>query len=180
LRPELRLLIPSQIDRAVRGKRNLTICADFSQVSASFRKAFEGYRWHVNIRFLNRRRCARRTANEVVWIEKVPTILERCTLVNLSETGARLTIGDVYDLPERVALHLTRESDGGRQCQIIWRQGHEVGVEFLSESPLKRDRLRRYPQDDPRAWRPWMLRTAIGGVSGALGAATVAIANLLP
>ncbi len=61
------------------------------------------------MRLFNRRRCPRRTANEVVWIEKVPTILERCTLVNVSETGARLAISDVYDLPESFALHLTRE-----------------------------------------------------------------------
>jgi hypothetical protein len=77
----------------------------------------------VNMRFFNRRKYPRRTANEVVWIEKVPTILERCTLVDVSETGARLTISDVYDLPESFALHLTREADAGRRCQIIWQRG---------------------------------------------------------
>ena len=53
----------------------------------------------MNMRFFNRRRYPRQTANEVVWIEKVPTVLERCTLVDVSESGARLTISDVYDLP---------------------------------------------------------------------------------
>jgi hypothetical protein len=60
--------------------------------------------------------------------------LERCTLVNLCEMGARLTISDVYDLPENFALHLTRGSKPGRRCQVIWRRDHEVGGEFLSDA----------------------------------------------
>jgi hypothetical protein len=133
----------------------------------------------MNMRLFNRRRYPRRTANEVVWIEKVPTILERCTLVNVSETGARLAISDVYDLPESFALHLTRESDGARRCQIIWRQDHEVGVEFLSEGALKQNTSRSHPQDH-RPLRSRMLMNAIRGVSGALSAAMAAITNLVP
>jgi hypothetical protein len=151
----------------------------FARISASFYKAFQGYRWHMNMRFFNRRRYPRRTANEVVWIEKVPTILERCTLVNVSETGARLAISDVYDLPESFALHLTRESDGARRCQIIWRQDHEVGVEFLSEGALKQNTSRSHPQDH-RPLRSRMLMNAIRGVSGALSAAMAVITNLVP
>ena len=85
----------------------------------------------MNMRFFNRRRYPRQTANEVVWIEKVPTVLERCTLVDVSELGARLTISDVYDLPESFALHLTRASHPGRLCRIVWRRDHDVGVEFF-------------------------------------------------
>jgi hypothetical protein len=87
---------------------------------------------HMNAHFFNRRRFARRAVSEAAWIEKIPTILERCALVNVSEVGARLTISDVYDLPENFALYLTRESSSGRVCRIIWQRDHEVGVEFLS------------------------------------------------
>jgi hypothetical protein len=130
----------------------------------------------MNMRFFNRRRYPRRTANEAVWIEKVPAILERCTLVNVSETGARLAISDVYDLPVSFALHLTRESDGARRCRIIWQRDHEVGVEFLSEGALKQNTSRRHLQDH-RPLRSRMLTNAIRGVSGALSAA---MANLVP
>jgi hypothetical protein len=115
----------------------------------------------MKMRFFNRRRYSRRTANEVVWIEKEPTILERCTLVNVSETGARPTISDVYDLPNSFALRLTRRSDRGRRCQIIWRRDHEVGVVFLSKSPLKQNTFRGHPQDDLRPWRSRLLANAI-------------------
>jgi PilZ domain len=134
----------------------------------------------VNMRFFNRRRSPRRTAHEVVWIEKEPTILERCTLVNVSETGARLTISDVYDLPESFALHLTRESNDGRRCQIIWRRDHEVGVEFLSERPLRKNTSQSHLKDDLRPWRSRKLMIAVRGISGALSAATVAVTNLVP
>ena len=89
----------------------------------------------MNMGFFNRRRFFRRTVNEAAWIEKVPTILERCKLLNVSESGARLTISDVYDLPENFALHLTRASDPGRPCRIIWRRDHDVGVEFFLIAP---------------------------------------------
>jgi hypothetical protein len=85
----------------------------------------------MNALFFNRRLFFRRAVNEAAWIEKVPSILERCTLVNVCEIGARLTIGDVYDLPENFALHLVRGFTLGRQCRVIWRRDHEVGVEFL-------------------------------------------------
>src|ERR1051325_1032890 len=82
--------------------------------------------------FFNRRLFFRRAMNEPAWVERAATgILERCILVNLCEMGACLTIGDVYDLPERFALHLARERKPGRQCRVIWQRKHEVGVEFL-------------------------------------------------
>jgi hypothetical protein len=88
----------------------------------------------MNAHFFNRRRFFRRALNQPAWIERASNnLLERCTLVNLCEIGARLTISDVYDLPEKFALHLTRASAPGRQCRVIWRHNHEVGVEFLSQ-----------------------------------------------
>ena len=91
----------------------------------------------MSAHFFNRRLFFRRAINEPAWIERASSnILERCTLVNLCEIGARLTISDVYDLPNKFALHLTRGSKPGRQCRVIWQSDHEVGVEFLSSVPL--------------------------------------------
>ena len=90
----------------------------------------------MNAHFFNRRLFFRRAINGPAWIERAPSnILERCILVNLSEIGARLTISDVYDLPEKFALHLTRGSEPGRRWRVIWQREHEVGVEFLSKTP---------------------------------------------
>jgi hypothetical protein len=94
----------------------------------------------MNVRVFNRRRFFRRAVSEAAWIEKLPTILERCTLIDVSQAGARLTISDVYDLPGNFALHLTRESKPGQVCRIVWRRDHDVGVEFLTESPPRTER----------------------------------------
>jgi hypothetical protein len=94
----------------------------------------------MSTHFFNRRLFFRRAINEPAWIERAPSnILERCTLVNVSEIGARLTISDVYDLPDNFALHLTRGgSKPGRQCQVIWQHDHEIGVEFLNKAMTSR------------------------------------------
>jgi PilZ domain len=90
----------------------------------------------MNTHFFNRRVFFRRAINEAAWIERASSnILERCTLVDLCEIGARLTISDIYDLPEKFALYVTRGSKLSRQCRVIWQRDHEVGVEFLSRAP---------------------------------------------
>ena len=92
----------------------------------------------MNAHFFNRRRFFRRALNQPAWIERGSNnLLERCTLVDLCEIGARLTIGDVYDLPDMFALHLTRGSEPSQRCRVIWQQNHEVGVEFLSKALLE-------------------------------------------
>ena len=55
-----------------------------------------------------------------------------CMIVNLSEGGARLhTQAEPPD-----AFALTISTDMGavqKRCRVIWRLGHELGVEFLVE-----------------------------------------------
>ena len=88
----------------------------------------------MGVHFFNRCLFFRRSINEPAWIERAPSnILERCTVVNVSEIGARLTISDVYDLPENFALHLTKGFNPGRQCRVVWQRDHEVGIQFVGE-----------------------------------------------
>ena len=44
-------------------------------------------------------------------------------------------ISDVHDLPEKFALYVTRGSEPGRHCRVIWQRNHDVGVEFLKTPP---------------------------------------------
>jgi hypothetical protein len=83
-----------------------------------------------------RRLFFRRAINEAAWIERASSnILQRCTLVDLCEIGARLTITDVYDPPEKFALYVRRDSKPVRQCRVIWQRDNEVGVEFIGRAP---------------------------------------------
>jgi hypothetical protein len=91
--------------------------------------------------FLQRRLAFRKAANVPVWIEKGNDLLERCKLVNVSEKGARLTISDGYDLPDRINLYTARVPLTVRQCRVIWHRDHDVGVEFLETSGERRDQM---------------------------------------
>jgi hypothetical protein len=103
----------------------------------SWRQALTAYLLVMNERPSNRRRFLRRTVNEPAWLERVPAILERCTLLDLSKSGARLSISDIYDLPESFTLRLIRESAEPQVCHVIWRRDHVIGVEFVSPAPGK-------------------------------------------
>jgi len=58
-------------------------------------------------------------------------LLERCTLVNVSDEGAWLSINDVHDLPAHFKLHLVRGAQNSHECRVVWRKRNEVGVEFV-------------------------------------------------
>jgi hypothetical protein len=80
---------------------------------------------------LQKRRASRQTANLPAWIEvDNNTLLERCKLLDISGAGARLSLGNIDNLPENFNLYLSRSGQPPKQCRIIWRRGNEVGVEF--------------------------------------------------
>ena len=52
-----------------------------------------------------------------------------CIVRNLSEGGAKLQVDPLFDVPELFTLVFL---DGSKQvCQVIWRKGLHIGVEFL-------------------------------------------------
>ena len=53
-----------------------------------------------------------------------------CTLVDISDTGARLIVEDSKDVPERFTIVMSEQGVPRRQCRLIWRGESEVGVTF--------------------------------------------------
>ena len=77
-----------------------------------------------------RRRVRRVTVNIPAWIEVGDsTLLERCTLVDLTDEGAKLVVGDISHLTDHFCLYLTR-GQLSQRCRIVWRRDHQIGVEF--------------------------------------------------
>ena len=78
-----------------------------------------------------KRQVPRVKLNVPAWIEVGNSaLLERCTLIDLSEKGARLVIGDISHLTDHFCLYLTRVGHVPQRCRILWRRDHQVGVEF--------------------------------------------------
>jgi PilZ domain len=80
-----------------------------------------------------KRQVPRVKLNVPAWIEVGNSaLLERCTLIDLSEKGARLVVGDISHLTDHFCLYLKRVGHVPQRCRILWRRDHQVGVEFDS------------------------------------------------
>ncbi len=53
----------------------------------------------------------------------------RCTILDVSETGARIRIDNVVHVPDQFELII--EIDGlYAKSEVVWRKGHDIGVRF--------------------------------------------------
>lgn len=61
----------------------------------------------------------------------------QCLLTDVSATGARLIVEFPDKVPEHCALLLAPEHLVQRQCKVVWRDGNQIGVEFIKPDPAK-------------------------------------------
>ena len=92
------------------------------------------------------RRHRRLDFNRTVFIlYDLASPLFECTLLDISDGGARLDVGTL-NLPKTFILLLTPDADVRRFCRQAWRRGAEVGVKFVkpkrAEAPLEIEKAR--------------------------------------
>ena len=51
-----------------------------------------------------------------------------CIIRNVSETGAKLEVARVADIPDTILLHIPGHRP--RTCRVAWRALREIGVEY--------------------------------------------------
>jgi methyl-accepting chemotaxis protein len=56
-----------------------------------------------------------------------------CSIADISETGARLSLELDSEVPDTFVLLLTPKGNPRRHCRLIWRDGLTLGVEFPQE-----------------------------------------------
>ncbi len=54
-----------------------------------------------------------------------------CTLIDISQTGARLATRDVSAIPDEFLLRLALGRQALRHCAVVWRDGSSLGVRFI-------------------------------------------------
>lgn len=80
----------------------------------------------------NKRRTVRRVVNSAAWMEiDNDARLCRCRLVDISANGARLFVENIDDVPDSFTLLLSRFGRPAYHCNVVWRLGSEVGVQFV-------------------------------------------------
>jgi PilZ domain len=97
--------------------------------------------------FGEKRKHQRHSISRVAKWQTEPSALPRdCTITNLSDGGARLFVDDA-ELPNRFILSISGDVPMSEECQVVWRIGGEVGVQFVgksrSTSPIEVRRLQK-------------------------------------
>jgi hypothetical protein len=88
----------------------------------------------------NKRRTARQTVNSTAWMEIDSDGRRRkCRLVDISANGARLIVENAESTPDSFNLLLSRFGRPYYRCNVIWKRGNEMGVEFLASPPSDTD-----------------------------------------
>jgi hypothetical protein len=59
----------------------------------------------------------------------------RCSISDISETGARIMLESECELPERFILLLTPSGEARRHCRLVWKNGLSAGVAFPTPAP---------------------------------------------
>lgn len=54
-----------------------------------------------------------------------------CTLLDVSQTGARLLARDPERVPDEFLLRLAVGRQALRHCAVVWRDGSTIGVRFI-------------------------------------------------
>lgn len=57
-----------------------------------------------------------------------------CTVRNFSETGTKLDIGAIDDVPDHFALDIPQKGKT-YNCKVAWRAGNQIGAHFVINSP---------------------------------------------
>jgi hypothetical protein len=78
------------------------------------------------------RKAVRSPVGKKVWIRFDDGFSVReCRLVDMSTGGVRIQVNAPYDVATQFSLLITRNASPGRRCRVKWRQGLEIGAEFV-------------------------------------------------
>ena len=89
------------------------------------------YRTHAELRKKPRRQFHYNA--RILTEEKTRPIA--CSISDISESGARLTLERDVEVPETFMLLLTANGGARRHCRVVWRTGLTIGVEFPDHQP---------------------------------------------
>ena len=81
----------------------------------------------------------RKQVEQRCWIalETIQSLAE-CFLRDVSHTGAKIILQTESKLPKTFDLYLTPNGNVGRNCELIWQDGLEIGVKFVGRAVPRR------------------------------------------
>jgi methyl-accepting chemotaxis protein len=83
----------------------------------------------------NRRKSQRRALGLVSSLKFAEAAPLTCSVIDISETGARIQIANPEKVPEQFTLLLSNAGSVSRSCKVVWRTKSEIGVTFPHRKP---------------------------------------------
>jgi hypothetical protein len=88
--------------------------------------------------FIEQRRSIREHVDFPAWIDIGDNSQPRnCTVLDVSEDGARIMASYLAELPKEFWLVLSKDRTRRRHCQIVWRSDTQAGLKYLG--PIQHD-----------------------------------------
>jgi len=81
-----------------------------------------------------KRIAKRRSVRYAAWLMQPDGALVQCMFSDISETGARIAMQDPAQAPETFVLALSANGAVRRFCRVMWRNGDEIGVQFIKNT----------------------------------------------
>jgi len=80
---------------------------------------------------LRMRQDNRNKVDRVAWINVGNDLpLRNCTLIDISDSGAKLALEEVGDIPDIFSLWLSRHGHPRYSCRLVWSHQDKIGVQF--------------------------------------------------
>lgn len=80
-------------------------------------------------------RTPRRNTQHHAWILLAGGFAKRkCTILDLSATGARIALSQTGSIGNEIGLALTADVRKITRCRLIWRTGTTIGVQFIERT----------------------------------------------
>ena len=74
----------------------------------------------------------RRKMEQRCWVALKPSEpLAECSLYDISASGAKLVLCEESKMPKKFDLYMTPDGRVGRQCEVAWQSGKEIGLRFV-------------------------------------------------
>lgn len=76
------------------------------------------------------KRGIRRMRQVSAWIVQPGRDSLECEVMDISANGAKIISALPSQVPDRFELAFTKGDDKHRRCEVIWRRGKTIGVQF--------------------------------------------------
>ena len=76
-------------------------------------------------------REVRRARHVSAWIVVAGQANQECDVMDISKRGAKIAVQLLSNVPQRFELAFLQDGIKRRACEVIWRRGKMIGVQFV-------------------------------------------------